>query len=100
MASARRASSSASAGRPRSSSTRARLQIASSSTVLMLANRGLRATKGDERYEFCLPLPYRYDRCLPASSRARGPSVEEFIFDDDVDEVGAETEAHCPKCKA
>jgi hypothetical protein len=26
--------------------------------------------------------------------------VEEFIFDDDVDEVGAETEAHCPKCKA
>jgi hypothetical protein len=26
--------------------------------------------------------------------------VEEFIFDDDVDEVGAEVEAHCPKCKA
>jgi hypothetical protein len=26
--------------------------------------------------------------------------MEEFIFDDDVDEVGAEVEAHCPKCKA
>jgi hypothetical protein len=26
--------------------------------------------------------------------------MEEFIFDDDVDEVGAEIEAHCPKCKA
>src|SRR5262249_17918348 len=26
--------------------------------------------------------------------------MEDFIFDDDVDEVGAETEAHCPKCKA
>jgi hypothetical protein len=26
--------------------------------------------------------------------------MEDFIFDDDVDEVGAEVEAHCPKCKA
>src|SRR5262249_51015440 len=26
--------------------------------------------------------------------------MEEFIFDDDVDEVGAEVEALCPKCKA
>jgi hypothetical protein len=26
--------------------------------------------------------------------------MEEFIFDDDVDEVGAEVEAHCPKCRA
>jgi len=26
--------------------------------------------------------------------------MEEFIFDDDVDEVGAEVEVHCPKCKA
>jgi hypothetical protein len=26
--------------------------------------------------------------------------MEEFIFDDEVDEVGAEVEAHCPKCKA
>src|SRR5579859_7373096 len=26
--------------------------------------------------------------------------MEEFIFDDDVDEVGAEVEAFCPKCKA
>lgn len=26
--------------------------------------------------------------------------MEEFIFDDDADEVGAEVEAHCPKCKA
>ena len=26
--------------------------------------------------------------------------MEEFIFDDDVDEVGAEVEAHCPKCKS
>jgi hypothetical protein len=26
--------------------------------------------------------------------------MEEFIFDDDMDEVGAEVEAHCPKCKA
>src|SRR3954469_5193578 len=26
--------------------------------------------------------------------------MEEFIFDDDVDEVGAEVEANCPKCKA
>src|SRR5260370_21028193 len=25
--------------------------------------------------------------------------MEDFIFDDDVDEVGAEVEAHCPKCK-
>ncbi len=25
--------------------------------------------------------------------------MEEFIFDDEVDEVGAEVEAHCPKCK-
>jgi hypothetical protein len=25
--------------------------------------------------------------------------MEEFIFDDDVDEVGAEVEAHCPKCR-
>src|SRR5262249_49025182 len=30
---------------------------------------------------------------------ARG-DMEEFIFDDEVDEVGAEVEAHCPKCKA
>ena len=26
--------------------------------------------------------------------------MEDFIFDDDADEVGAEVEAHCPKCKA
>src|SRR5581483_3427545 len=26
--------------------------------------------------------------------------MEDFIFDDDVDEVGAEVEAHCTKCKA
>ena len=26
--------------------------------------------------------------------------MEDFIFDDDVDDVGAEVEAHCPKCKA
>src|SRR5258706_163753 len=26
--------------------------------------------------------------------------MEDFIFDDDVDEVGAEVEAFCPKCKA
>jgi hypothetical protein len=26
--------------------------------------------------------------------------MEEFIFDDEVDEVGAEVEAHCPRCKA
>jgi hypothetical protein len=26
--------------------------------------------------------------------------MEEFIFDDDVDEVGAEVEANCPKCRA
>jgi hypothetical protein len=26
--------------------------------------------------------------------------MEDFIFDDDVDGVGAEVEAHCPKCKA
>jgi hypothetical protein len=26
--------------------------------------------------------------------------MEDFIFDDDVDEVGAEVEANCPKCKA
>src|SRR5690242_5933835 len=25
--------------------------------------------------------------------------MEEFIFDDEVDEVGAEIEAHCPRCK-
>ena len=25
--------------------------------------------------------------------------MEEFIFDDDVDDVGAELEAHCPKCR-
>jgi len=26
--------------------------------------------------------------------------MDEFIFDDDVDDVGAEVEAHCPKCRA
>jgi hypothetical protein len=26
--------------------------------------------------------------------------MEDFIFDDDVDDVGAEVEAHCPKCRA
>lgn len=26
--------------------------------------------------------------------------MDEFIFDDEVDEVGSEVEAHCPKCKS
>src|SRR6476660_5784973 len=70
----------------------------------MLANRGVPATKGDAKAtidtDLVCPALVGMIGAYRLVAGLRGPSVEEFIFDDDVDEVGAETEAHCPKCKA